>query len=58
MRSAVGPIPMQFPLAGDKLENIVTRSRKGTEVWRTLVLLALPLLFLEGFLAQRFGRRG
>lgn len=41
-----------------QLEASVRRSRYGAELWRPLVWLVLPLLFLESFLAQRFGRRG
>lgn len=36
----------------------VSRSRYGAEVWRPLIWLVIPLLFLESLLAQIFGRRG
>lgn len=36
----------------------VQRSRFGVELWRPLLWLILPLMLLESFLAQRFGRRG
>ncbi len=35
----------------------VQRSRFGVELWRPLLWLILPLMLLESFLAQRFGRR-
>lgn len=41
-----------------QLQTTVRRSRYGAEVWRSLIWLLLPLLFLESWLAQRFGRRG
>ena len=58
LRAAVGNIPAQFAASDDRLQLLVHRSRRGSEVWRTLILCALPLLFLESLLAQRFGRRG
>jgi hypothetical protein len=41
-----------------QLQASVLRSRYGAEVWRPLIWLVIPLLFLESLLAQRFGRRG
>jgi len=41
-----------------QLEASVRRSRYGAEVWRPLLWVLIPLLFLESLLAQRFGRRG
>lgn len=40
------------------LEDSVHRSRFGSEIWRPLIWVLIPLLFLESLLAQRFGRRG
>ena len=36
----------------------VRKSRYGSEIWRPLIWILLPLMFLESLLAQRFGRRG
>lgn len=58
VRAAIGPVPFHFAYAVEDLQTVVQRSRRGTEVWRTLVLAVLVLLFLEALLAQRFGRRG
>lgn len=58
VRAAIGPTPFHFADAVEDLQAVVQRSRRGTEVWRTLVLVVLPLLFLEALLAYRFGRRG
>jgi hypothetical protein len=41
-----------------QLQATVRRSRYGAEMWRSLIWLLIPLLFLESWLAQRFGRRG
>lgn len=41
-----------------QIQASVSRSRYGAEVWRSLVWVLIPLLFLESWLAQRFGRRG
>src|SRR5262249_11407794 len=39
----------------EQLQASVRRSRYGAEIWRPLVWIVLPLLFLESLLAQRFG---
>lgn len=41
-----------------KIPDEVRASRYGTEVWRPLIWVLLPLLFIESLLAQLFGRRG
>ena len=41
-----------------QLQTSVSRARYGAEVWRTLLLTVIGLLFLEIVLAQQFGRRG
>jgi hypothetical protein len=41
-----------------RIPDAVRDSRYGTEIWRPLIWILLPLLFLESLLAQRFGRRG
>ena len=41
-----------------QLQRSVSQARYGSEVWRPLVLAVIVLLFLEGMLAQLFGRRG
>jgi hypothetical protein len=58
VRATIGPAPFHFAYAVEDLQAIIQRSRRGMEVWRSLVLAVLPLLFLEALLAQRFGRRG
>jgi hypothetical protein len=58
IKAAVGAVPVQFARGADDLTTVVSRSRRGTEVWRTLIFAALGLLFVEALLAQRFGRRG
>jgi hypothetical protein len=58
LKAALGNAPFQLANSGSGLEALVRRSRRGSEVWRSLVFCALFLLFLEGLLAQRFGRRG
>jgi hypothetical protein len=58
VRAAVGEVPVQFARGTDDLTTVVSRSRRGIEIWRALVYAALGLLFLEALLAQRFGRRG
>jgi hypothetical protein len=58
IQAATGPTNAQFARSTDDLLSVVRHSRRGTEVWRALILAVLPLLFLEGLLAQRFGRRG
>lgn len=57
-KAALGPTPVRFVRGTDDLLAAVRQSRRGTEIWRTLVLAVLPLLFLEGLLAQRWGRAG
>ncbi len=42
----------------ERLTASVQRSRFGVELWRPLIWLIVPLMLLESFLAQRFGRRG
>lgn len=58
IRTALGGAQFQYANAGERLDSLVRRSRRGTEVWRSLIVAVLPLLFLEALLAQRFGRRG
>ena len=42
----------------DRLQASIRRSRYGAEFWRPFIFAVIALLFLESFLAQRFGRRG
>ncbi len=58
VQAALGTTRLQFARGTDDLSAVVRRARRGTELWRTLVLAVLPLLFLESLLAQRFGRAG
>jgi hypothetical protein len=39
------------------LADALRQSRLGVELWRPLVLAVMALMFLESFLAQRFGRQ-
>ena len=41
-----------------QLSNQIHRARFGAEVWQPFIYLVIGLLFLESFLAQKFGRRG
>lgn len=41
-----------------ELPTLISRSRYGTEIWYPIVVAIICLLFLESFLAQKFGRRG
>ena len=54
---AAGGAKIQFADSSSRLDDVIRKSRQGTEIWRTLILAVFPLLFLEGLLAQRFGRR-
>jgi len=56
--AAAGPVHIQFARAGDDLLSVVRQSRRGTEVWRPLVITAMLLLFAEGLLSWLWGRRG
>ncbi len=58
VREYTGPVKFQYAHGSEDVETIVRRSRHGTEIWKSLIVAVLPLLFLEAFLAQRFGRRG
>jgi hypothetical protein len=41
-----------------EIRAMVNRARYGAEIWYSLVWAVLGMMFLESFLAQRFGRRG
>ena len=41
-----------------QIRSIVNRARYGAEIWYSLICTVIGLMFLESFLAQRFGRRG
>jgi hypothetical protein len=56
--AAAGPVQMQFARATDDLQSVVRQSRRGTEIWRPLVVAAMLLLFAEGLLSWLWGRRG
>ncbi len=47
-----------FVTTPEQLSTAVNRSRYGVEIWRLLVEAVIVLLFLESFLAWKFGRRG
>lgn len=58
--TALGVPAAHLTVAKDtaNLLDSVHRSRFGSEIWRPLIWLLIPLLLLESLLAQRFGRRG
>lgn len=56
--AAAGPIQVQFARGSDDLQSVVRQSRRGTEIWRPLVITAMLLLFVEGLLSWLWGRRG
>jgi hypothetical protein len=58
IQAAAGGTKMQFANGTSNLVEVIRKGRQGTEIWRTLILIVIPLLFLEALLAQRFGRRG
>ena len=41
-----------------QIRTMVNRARYGAEIWYSLICAVIGLLFLESFLAQKFGRRG
>lgn len=41
-----------------QIRSMVNRARYGAEIWYSLICAVIGLMFLESFLAQRFGRRG
>jgi len=42
----------------DQIRSMVSRARYGAEIWYSLICAVIGMLFLESFLAQKFGRRG
>lgn len=58
IQAVAGPIQMQFARGADDLQSVVRQSRRGTEIWRPLILTAMLLLFAEGVLSWLWGRRG
>jgi hypothetical protein len=57
VRERTGLKEMRFATDLEDIAGLADRARKGSEVWRPLILAAILLLFAEAFLAQRFGRR-
>ncbi len=53
----LGSSQTQFAHSSEDIMTVVRRNRRGAELWRMMLFIALPLLFLEALLAQRFGRR-
>ena len=41
-----------------QIRTMVNRARYGAEIWYSLICAVIGMMFLESFLAQRFGRRG
>ena len=56
--SGVSPTKILTTNAVNTISAEVKKSRYGAEIWRPLIWILLPLMFLESLLAQRFGRRG
>ena len=42
----------------EQIRTMVNRARYGAEIWYSLICAVIGMMFLESFLAQRFGRRG
>jgi hypothetical protein len=40
----------------DQIRSMVSRARYGAETWYSLICAVIGMLFLESFLAQKFGR--
>lgn len=57
IRRLLGPNG-QIVDGAQSLRAAIRQARSGSELWRSLVAAAIPLLFLEGFLARKMGRRG
>lgn len=55
--SKLGSNRTQFAHSSEDIMSVVRRNRRGAELWRLMLFIALPLLFLEALLSQRFGRR-
>ncbi len=57
LRAAMGAGKFQYANGVDELIQRVMQARRGTEIWRPLIFLAILLFFIEGILAWKFGRR-
>ncbi len=57
LRTTMGTGKFQFANGVDALVQMVMQARRGTEIWRPLIFLAIILFFVEGLLAWKFGRR-
>lgn len=57
LTAMTGGARVTYVREGADIVSSARRARYGAELWRLAVLLALPLLFLEALMAQRFGRR-
>ena len=42
----------------NQIRTLVNRARYGAEIWYPLICSVIGLMFLESFLARKFGRRG
>src|SRR5207302_203534 len=52
------PLFLALAHSPDQIRAMVSRARYGAEIWYSLICAVIGLLFVESFLAQKFGRRG
>jgi hypothetical protein len=57
LATAVSGLPVQVLPPGQNLVAAIRESRVGRELWQMLMLAALAILALEGFLAWKFSRQ-
>ena len=57
LKAALADLPVRVQEEGEDLRAMITEGRVGREMWRTILLLALAVFVLEGYLARRFSRR-
>jgi len=57
LRTAVSKLPVSLIEADKDIFDAIRESRVGLELWRVLMLLALAVLVVEGFLARWFSKR-
>lgn len=57
LRTTVAKLPVSLVEVDRDILDVIRESRVGFELWRVLLLLALAVLVVEGFLARWFSRR-
>jgi hypothetical protein len=57
LANALAGLPLRVLPEGENLVTAVRETRVGRELWRMLMLAALAVLALEGYLAYRFSRQ-